>query len=55
MYWRTKKANEEGGDNPETGAVGSRAWGNKEVRRLNLLTSEESSEGLDSGLRTCVD
>lgn len=36
-------------------AAGSRAWGNKEGRSLNLLTSEEISEGLDSGLRTCVD
>ena len=36
-------------------AAGSGAWGNKEVRSLNLLTSEEISEGLDSGLGTCVD
>lgn len=50
-----QKANEEDGGNPEMSAAGSGAWGNREVRSLNLLTSEKISEGLDSGLGTCVD
>ena len=32
-----QKANEEDGGNPEMSAAGSGAWGNREVRSLNLL------------------